>query len=240
VTIVAKRAVLAALTVIGLVLLVVGAWFTLHLGPSGSATFTARPGENRLVVLRPTVLNRVDDRVSVTVRATDKAPIWVGRATPSDVDAVVAGASHVVVDGAQVRSWTLDHHTEGTGPARNSWATADVWRSTAQGEGRVRVEVDQADAPEALAVSAPAGTLTSVTVTVERQTWFFQALLVALVGLLALAAGVAGLAQPLWRRRGPASGSRRRRTDAAPAATTHDPGDAVDPDPQDHDTEVSA
>jgi hypothetical protein len=39
-----------------------------------------------------------------------------------------------------------------------------------------------------------------VTLTVQRRTWFFQAMLTALVGLLAASAGAAGLAQELHTR----------------------------------------
>lgn len=197
----ARHAAPAALTVVGLVALVVGAWFSIHLGSSGSATFRARPAGGGVVVLTPSVLNRVDDRVSVTARADDGAQVWVGRATPSDVDALVGSAEHVVVDGVRVGSWSLTQHTDGVSAAAPPLADADIWRQTTTAKGSVRVEVDQANAPESLVVSAATGELSSVRLTVERGTWFFQSLLVTLVGAIATVAGVVGLVTQVRRAR---------------------------------------
>jgi hypothetical protein len=179
----ATRILLAALTVIGLVLVAVGSWFTFHLGPSGSATFTTAPPRGSVVVLEPSVLNRVDRPTTVT--ATTRG--------------VLGGADVTSVTAARVGSWSLAHSRSGAGVAP-ALAGADVWRSTVTGTGRARLQVRQADAPESVVVATADGRaadLASVTVTVERRTWFFQALLVALVGLLATAAGAAGL----WQQR---------------------------------------
>ncbi|KRE57220.1 hypothetical protein [Phycicoccus sp. Soil748] len=195
----ATRILLAALTAIGLVLLVVGSWFTVHLGPSGSATFTTTPPRGSVVVLEPSVLNRVDRPTTVTATTRDGAPVFIGRATPSDAKAVVGGADVTSVTGARVRSWSLERSRSGAGAAP-ALAGADVWRSTATGKGSARIQVRQADAPEAVVIATAEGRaadLVLVRVTVERRTWFFQALLVSLVGLLATAAGAAGL----WQQR---------------------------------------
>ena len=204
-SIVAKRALLAALTVIGLVLLLVGAWFTVHLGSSGSAVFRTTPARGAVVVIEPSVLNRVNRPVSVTAVAAPGTQVWMGLTTPTDAQAIVGGADRTSVTGAQVRDWSLVQARSGAGTAPEL-ATADIWRQTASGDGRVRFDVDQGGAPESVVIAAPDGkpvALTSLTVTVERSTWFFQALLVALVGLLAAVAGVAGLWQ---NRRRPTQG----------------------------------
>ena len=86
---VAKRALSAALTVIGLVLVVVGAWFTVHLGSSGSATLRSTPADGALVVVEPSLLNRVDAPATVTAVAAPGTTIWMGRTTPSDAQAIV-------------------------------------------------------------------------------------------------------------------------------------------------------
>lgn len=204
-SIVAKRALFAALTVIGLVVLVVGAWFTVHLGSSGSATFRATPTSGAVVVVEPSVLNRVDRPVSVTAVADDGATIWMGRTTPSDAQAIIGGADRISVTGAQVRDWRLVQSRAGAGTAP-ALAPADIWRQTASGEGRVRMNLDQTGAPESVVIAGPDGKpveLTSLTVTVERHTWFFQALLATLVGLLAALAGAAGVWQHRPRRSAP-------------------------------------
>jgi hypothetical protein len=199
VSIVGKRALFAAVAVIGLVLLLVGAWFTVHLGSSGSAVFRATPAKGAVVVVEPSVLNRIDRPVTITAVAAPGTSIWMGRTSPSDARAIVGGADHTTVEGAHVRDWSLVQSRSGTGSAPRL-GTADIWRQTATGAGRVRLNVDQAGAPESVVIAAPDGKpvdLTSLTVTVTRPTWFFQALLAALVGLLAVAGGATGL----WQNR---------------------------------------
>lgn len=238
-SILAKRVLLAALTGIGLVLLVVGAWFTSHLGTSGSATFRATPGTG-VVVLEPSVLNRVDDPVDVTATTKAGGQVWIGRTSPSDAKAAVGGAQHASITASRVRSWSLVGATSGSGAPAAELAAADVWRQTVTGKGRAHVEVDQGDAPEALVVTAPGGTVTSVTMTISRGTWFAQSLLTALVGLILAAVGVVGLVGT-WRRSsgGPAEGADR--TDGTPAVDPHDEHetdvpasrqDATDPAPE--------
>ena len=201
-SIVAKRALFAAVTVIGLVLLLLGAWVTVHLGSSGSAVLTATPAQGAVVVVEPSVLNRIDRPVTITAVAASGTTIWMGRTSPTDAQAIVGGADHTSVNGAHVRDWSLLQSRSGAGPAPQL-DKADIWRQTATGDGRVRLTVDQAGAPEAVVIAAPAGKpvdLPSLTVTLKRPTWFFQALLVTLVGLLAVAAGGAGLWQNRPRR----------------------------------------
>jgi hypothetical protein len=195
VSIMAKRALLAALTVVGLVALVIGLWFTVHLGSSGSATLRTVPARGTVVVVQASVLNRVDRPVSVTAVAAPGTRIWMGRTAPSDAQAIIGGADRTSVTGAHVRSWSLVQSRAGAGTAP-PLAGADIWRQSTSGEGRVRLKLDQGSAPESVVIAGPDGKpvdLTSLTVTVERHTWFFQALLVTLVGLLAAIAGGAGL-----------------------------------------------
>ena len=216
-SILAKRALMAALTVIGLVLLVVGLWFTFHLGSSGSATFRATPGQGGVVVLEPSVLNRVNQSATVTATTGKDTKLWIGLASPSDARALVGAAERTEVTGVHLRSWTLETSRQGAGPAPDL-ATADVWHRTNHGTGTVQMSVDQADAPESVVIAAADGTpvdLQGLTLTVANTTWFFQALLTALVGLLAVIAGAVGLRQD-WIRR-------HRRPEPAP-----EPGPVVE------------
>jgi hypothetical protein len=131
----------------------------------------------------------------------------VGRASAADAAAVVDGVDTTTATGARVRGWSLvASHTGGT--RATGLASSDVWRQTAGGTGTVRLQVEQDRAPESVVVAAPDGgpaDLGVVTVTIASRAWFFQALLLALVGLLVVAVGVGGL----WhlrpaRRRGAA------------------------------------
>jgi hypothetical protein len=240
----AKRALLAALTAIGLVLLVLGAWFTSHLGSSGSATFTTTPAAGSVVVLEPGILSRVERPVTITAVAAGGGPLFMGVAGPADAKAIVGGADRTTVTGAHVRDWTLTTTRSGAGPAPEL-AGADIWRQVRDGRGTVRVTLDEDRAPESVVLAKADGSpadLSSLTVTIERRTWFFQALLAALVGLLATVAGAAGLWHEL-RHRGRAEGPGPS-DDATPGPGDPDPrpGDA-DPRPGDSrssDAEVSA
>jgi hypothetical protein len=206
VPVLAKRALLVALTAVGLVLLVLGLWFTAHLGLSGTATFSTKPASGSVVVLEPSVLNRVHEPVTVTAKAAKGAQLWAGLTSPSDADAIVGDAAHTAVTGAQVNSWSLRTKRTGTGDSRAA-TDADVWHTTRTGAGTVRITVHQSDAPESLVIANADGTpaaLSSLTLTVQHSTWVFQSLLCALVGLLAAAAGIGGLWQ--LRRRPRAGG----------------------------------
>lgn len=197
VPVLAKRALLVVLTATGLVLLAVGLWFTAHLGLSGTATFTTKPAKGSVVVLEPSVLNRVGEPVTVTAKAAGGAAVWAGLTTPSDADALIGGAARSSVTGAHVSGWSLAVERSGTGQGP-ALADADIWHATRTGAGTVRVTVHQSDAPESLVIAtadgAPAA-LDSITMSVRSGTWVFQSLLCALVGLLALAAGLGGLWQ---------------------------------------------
>jgi hypothetical protein len=198
---VSKRLVLGLVTLVGVVLAGTGLWFTSHLGPEGSATFTARPGSDRLVVLEPSVLNRVDSDVTVTARGEDGARLWIGRATPSDAQALVGDAARQSVSGVSVTDWALTTESAG-GEQAPTLAGADVWREAATGEGRATLRVTQADAPETVVIGTPSGQpadLTEVSVTWQRTAWSLQALGLLAVGGLMAAAGVAGLLLPRLR-----------------------------------------
>lgn len=194
VPVLAKRALLVLLTAVGLVLLVLGLWFTAHLGLSGTATFTTKPARGSVVVLEPSVLNRVDEPVTVTAKAAQGTQLWAGLASPSDADAVVGDAARTSVAGAHVNGWSLTARRTGAGDAQAA-PDADIWHATRSGTGTVRITVHQSDAPESLVIANADGTpaaLNSLTLTVQHSTWVFQSLLCALVGLLAAAAGIAG------------------------------------------------
>jgi hypothetical protein len=223
VSILAKRAVLTALALIGLALVCVGLWFVGHLGPSGSGTFTLGARSSGVVVLEPAVLNRVDEPVTVTATAADGTEVWIGRATPGDVTAIVAGADHTRVTDASVRDWQLRSQSKGAG-ATAPLAASDVWREERSGDGRVSLRVQQQNAPESVVVGRADGSpaqLETVTMTVANGRWFAQSLLAALVGLIALVAAAVGL----WNTR--PRGDRAERTSEP---DSHDPGAAHAPE----------
>lgn len=193
-----RPALLAALTAAGLVLLTLGTWFTVHLGVSGTATFrtTTRDG---VVVLEPSVLNRVDGPVTVTAHGVHGQQLFLGVTAPADAEALVGGAQRTSVTGMRVQDWSLHSAQAGTGSALIV-ASADIWRGVATGVNTVHLTVTQAAAPESMVVAGQDGKapqLSSLTVTMNRSAWFVESLVTALVGLVALLAGAYGL----WRDR---------------------------------------
>jgi hypothetical protein len=192
----AKRALLAALTAVGLVLLVLGTWFIAHLGTSGTATFRTHSARG-VVVLQPTLLDRVDGAVTVTAVAAHGGPIFVGVASPGDAAAIVGEADRTSVTGVRVRDWSLVTTHTGSGTIPNL-STADLWHRVGTGTGTVALALDPADTPVAVVVATKDGgpaDLTSLTVRIQHATWTVQSIVVAVVGLLLLLAGVFGLSR---------------------------------------------
>ncbi|HET6694394.1 MAG TPA: hypothetical protein VFG97_08815 [Pedococcus sp.] len=209
-----KRVALGVLTLAGLVVAGVGLWFTSHLGPSGSGEFTARPSGERLVVLEPRVLNRVDSPVTITAKAKDGAEVWIGRAAPSDASALVESAARQSVTGVSLGDWALRTSTVGQGTAP-ALGQADVWRQAVAGKGSATLTVDQQDAPETVVIGTASGEpadLTSLEVTWQSRAWAFEALVLILLGVVLAAAGAAGL----WRLRPRAAGAAAGPRHAAP------------------------
>ncbi len=219
----ASRTALAALTVVGVAVLGIGLWLVAHLGTSGTATFSASPKGVAAVLVGPDVLNRVDAPVTVTARAAGGAAVFIGAAAPADAQAVIASSPHASVTGVDVTDWALTTSTAGTSTVGTSTpgtstagtsappalAQSDVWRSSASGRDRTSLVLSQASAPESLVVGSADGATSaveSVTLEWEHHAWFFQALVVTVVGLLLTLAGAAGL----WRSRRPVDAEVRR------------------------------
>ncbi|MFW5468883.1 hypothetical protein ACOCJ4_02430 [Knoellia sp. CPCC 206435] len=203
----AKRVVGALLALAGLVVTVIGLWYAVHLGGSGTATFSAPATGTNPVLVPQTVLNRVDGPVTVTATPRAGGTVWLAATTPSDAAAVLGSTAHTSVTGVDTRPWELLTRTRGTG-ATPALSGTDVWRNTETGPGAVSMTIEQANAPEAVLAQATKGELQSVELTWERKSWFVQSVIAALVGLFLLLSGLT----LLWSARGP----RRREDESAP------------------------
>ena len=212
----AKKLLGALLAVVGAALLVIGLWFAVHLGGSGTATFELRPSAAP-VVLEPSVLNRLDEPTTVTVTPASGQQVWVGVGAPSDVTALVGRTPAQHVTSVVIRDWALVSHTTGTGsPVTPS--SAEMWQETHTGTSPVTVTLDQANAPQAVVVSADTGSVQRIEVSWSHRTWFVQAVVVAVVGLLVLLAGLATALSGLRRRRRPAEPAADATTEQEAAA----------------------
>lgn len=203
----AKQLTAALAALVGLALTLVGAWFAIHLGPTGTATFTtptagtSRAGAGTLV-LGPQVLNRVDRPVEVTARTEAGASVRLAVTAPADARAALGPGSRVVGTGVRVRDWRLTTKQQGSGSA--SVVGSDLWREQATGTGSARITVQQQDAPETLVVTTAAANgggppAVQLSLTVRRAVWFWEAVGVVVVGLLLIGAA-AVLGRRAWVR----------------------------------------
>jgi len=186
----AKRVLGALLALVGLVVTVVGLWYATHLGSGGTATFAAPAKGTTPVVVPQTVLNRVDGPVVVTAVPARGGTAWLAASAPSDAQAVVAKAARTTVTGVDTSPWELRTRTEGSGEAP-ALSSAEVWRGTETGTGSVSMTIEQANAPETVIAQATQGGLERIELTWERTSWFVQAVITAVVGLLLLLGGLA-------------------------------------------------
>ncbi len=197
----AKRVVGALLALLGLVVTVIGLWYAVHLGGSGTATFSSPASGTAPVLVPPTVLNRVDGAVTVTATPRTGGTVWLAATSPSDAEAVLGSTAHTAVTGVDTRPWELLTETTGTGAAPALPAT-DVWRNTETGTGAVSMTIEQANAPESVLAQATEGQIATVELTWERKSWFVQSVIAALVGLFVLLSGLSLLWSSRATRRG--------------------------------------
>lgn len=185
----AKRVAGGLLALLGVVLTVVGLWYAVHLGGSGTATFSSPASGTSPVLVPQTVLNRVDGDVKVTATPRSGGTVWLAAAAPSDAKAVLGKTAHTTVTGVSTRPWQLETQSTGTGAAP-ALAGTDVWRNTETGNGAVTMTIEQENAPETVIAQATKGQIERVDVTWERKSWFVQSVIAALVGLFLLLSGL--------------------------------------------------
>lgn len=187
----AKRVVGGLLALIGLVLTIVGLWYTFHLGGSGTATFSTQASGTNPVLVPQTVLNRVDGKVKVTATPRDGGAVWLAAAAPSDAKAVLDKTAHTAVVGVSTRPWQLETTDSGTG-ATPALASSDVWRNTVNGKdgAAVSMTIGQSDDPETVIAQSTKGQIERVDLTWERKSWFVQSVIAALVGLFLRLSGL--------------------------------------------------
>lgn len=220
------RVLAAALAVGGLVCAVVGLWFMTQLGGDGRATFRAEPGE-RVVVLGPDVINRLDSNVDLEATTVDGAPVWLGVARPSDAQSVMQDAQVARATGVTMSGWELETGTSGEGEATPQ--DYDLWQDTRTGIGSVAVTVDQQAAPQTVVIAAgEGGSIDGLTMSVADQGWFTRAVVLTLTGLLLLGAGAYLLLRSLRTTprsaqvEGDAARTEQARTETARETREHD------------------
>lgn len=179
-----RRALGALAAASGIVLVVVGAWVVILLGPSGEAQFSATSKAPGAIVIPPDVLNAVDAPVRVTATRRDGGAVLLVTAASVDASAILARSAVSSVGAVHFPAGGLDLRASGAGPVRDVH-TSDVWRLAAKGSGTAALVVEPGNGPEtAVITSGDAQALTDVTVTLTwaDRAWFFLALAVTTIG----------------------------------------------------------
>ncbi|MDQ1482666.1 MAG: hypothetical protein QOF35_742 [Actinomycetota bacterium] len=187
-----RRALDAVMAAVGIVFLVVGAWFVVVIGPSGEASFTSTSKAPGAVVVPANVLNAVDGPVTVKATRRDGGALFLGTAASSDAHAILARSAVSTVKAVHYPAGALELSASGAG-ALTDVSTSDVWRLASKGSGSAKMVVDQSGdsssearkGPEtAVVASGDSTALRDVTVTLAwtDRAWFFEALATAVIG----------------------------------------------------------
>jgi len=179
-----RRVLGALMAAVGVVLVVVGSWTVVKLGPSGEARFSATSKAPGAVVVTSDVLNCMDAPVQVTATRRDGGAVLLAVAPSPDARAILATSAASTVSVMHYPAGTMDLRASGAG-ALTGADTADIWRLSDKGAGSAELVVDQGRGPEtAVITSGDTTSLTDLTVTLAwaNRAWFFEALLVAMIG----------------------------------------------------------
>ena len=179
-----RRVLGALMAAVGVVLVVVGSWTVVKLGPSGEARFSATSKAPGAVVVTSDVLNCMDAPVQVTATRRDGGAVLLAVASSPDARAILATSAVSTVSAVHYPAGSLDLRSSGTG-ALPDLARADIWRLTARGAGSAELLVDQGRAPETLVVTSGDSTAlkdVTVTLTWADHAWFFEALAMGTLG----------------------------------------------------------
>jgi hypothetical protein len=194
-----KRLLSLALVLTGIAAAVVGGWFTSRVGTSGTAAFTLRPVSAAPVILEPTLLNHLTTETVVRVTPAPGHEGWVGAGGPADTRAAVGSAELVHAEGVDVRGGRILTSTTGQGAAE-AVTTADLWRRVERSSTRpVTWTIAQSQSPDSLLVVSDRP-VSEISVSWTRKSWFFQSLVLALLGVIAVGAGVLLLRSTTRRR----------------------------------------
>ncbi|MDQ1537956.1 MAG: hypothetical protein QOE58_2349 [Actinomycetota bacterium] len=175
---------------LGIVLLTVGGWFLLTVGPSGTAHFSATSKGPGAIVIPANVLNAVDVPVRITAARRDGGAVFLAAAPSADARAILARSAVSTVKAVHYPAGSIELRASGAG-ALTDLTTSDVWRLATKGARSAEMVVEQGDdqsrVPEtAVVASGDATALRDVTVTMTwvDRTWFFEALAAAMIGAL--------------------------------------------------------
>jgi hypothetical protein len=184
-----KRLLSVVLVLAGIAATVVGGWFTSRVGTSGTATFTLRPTSAAPVLLEPTLLNRLTAETVVRITPAAGHEVWVGTGGLADTRAAVGSAELVHAEGVDVRDGRILTSTTGTGAAE-AVTSADLWRRVERSSTTpITWTIAQSQSPDSLLVVSDRP-VSEISVSWTRKSWFFQALVLALLGVIAAGGGL--------------------------------------------------
>ncbi|GAA4345622.1 hypothetical protein [Angustibacter luteus] len=190
-----KRAITGAITLVGLVLVILSVMGVILLGSNGTWHSELKvPAGRTAVVVQPALASVLGPRITVRAEADaasdQQVPLFIGRARPDDASALVESSDRLLVSGLDGARQLSTVHRNGNDPFPVP-DTVDVWQSQATGTGAVEIAYRARPGAETVVIARADGKpLPAMTLHLgwTRAVWFWipVALLLAGLGLLLL------------------------------------------------------
>jgi hypothetical protein len=190
-----KRAITGAITLVGLVLVILSVMGVILLGSNGTWHSELKvPAGRTAVVVQPALASvlgpAITLRAEADAAADQQVPLFLGRARPDDASALVESSDRLLVSGLDGARQLSTVHRNGNDPFPVP-DTVDVWQSQATGSGAVATSYGARPGAESVVIARSDGKpLPAMTLHLgwTRAVWFWipAALLLAGLGLILL------------------------------------------------------
>ncbi|WP_219106120.1 hypothetical protein [Austwickia sp. TVS 96-490-7B] len=197
------------------------------LGPSGQVQAQAKVASPGVVLIREDVLHASSSPAKIRVTGSSGGSVTAVRMLDVDALETLKTTRHTTLNGVSFLSGSLSVEESGEGSLPQKF-NVDTFLAQPQSGDGVSIELPPSEIPQALIVypggeGSPREEALEVEVTWQNMLWFFEAVLVALIGVALLGLGAAGLGLLDRFRKVPAEaaqGGSRADRGSEPAADT--------------------
>ncbi|WP_426561672.1 hypothetical protein ACPPVT_15215 [Angustibacter sp. McL0619] len=222
-----KRAITGALTLVGLVLVILAVMGVVLLGSKGTwRSAVSVPAGRSAVVVDPALAAVMGPRISVRADVADPADdnvqLFIGRARPDDTRSLLESTDRFLVTGMDGARGLATSHLNGNDllPAPGS---VDIWQSSAAAAGSAALSYQARPGAETVVITRADGKpLPALTLRLgwSRVLWYWVPTLLLLAGLGAIVLAMRMRAPSRPPRRFPLPATRHPKPKAAAAAST--------------------